>query len=62
MKMKNITITATINGDPVMVVLDADQIDMLPNLIAASDKTGKCRVVRLDPKEYTLSKPSNANS
>lgn len=61
MKLENITITGTINGEPVMVMLDNDQIAMLPSLIAACDKTNKCRVAKLDPKEYTLSKPSFAN-
>ncbi len=58
MKLENITITATIEGDPVMVVLDSDQRKMLPDLIANCDKSGACRVARLDPKEYTLSRPS----
>ena len=62
MKLENITITATIDGEPVMVILDKNQTDMLPDLIAACDQTGKCRVTKLDPNEYTLSKPSFANS
>jgi len=62
MKLENVTITATIDGDPVMVMLDNDQMAMLPNLLAACDKTGKCRVAKLDPKEYTLSNPSFANN
>ena len=62
MKLENVTITATIDGEPVMVILDKDQTAMLPDLIAACDKTGKCRVAKLDPKEYTLSKPSFANT
>jgi len=62
MKLENITITATIEGEPVMVMLDKNQTAMLPDLIAACDKTNKCRVARLDPKEYTLSEPSFANA
>ena len=58
MRLENITITATIDGEPVMVVLDGDQREMLPDLIAACDKSGTCRVAKLDPKEYSLSKPS----
>jgi len=61
MKLENITITGTINGEPVMVMLDNDQIAMLPSLIAERDKTNKCRVAKLDPKEYTLSKVSFVN-
>ena len=57
MKLDNLAITATIDGEPVMVILDKDQIAMLPNLIAACDKTGKCRVIKLDPKEHKLSQP-----
>ena len=60
MKLENVTITATIDGEPVMVILDKNQTDMLPDLIAACDQTGKCRVTKLDPNEYTLSKPSFA--
>ena len=56
MELENITITATIESEPVMVVLDSDQRKMLPDLIAACDKSGACRVARLDPKEYTLSR------
>ena len=52
MKLDNLAITATIDGEPVMVILDKDQIAMLPNLIAACDKTGKCRVTKLDPEKY----------
>ena len=58
MKLENITITATIEGDPVMVVLDSDQRKMLPDLISACDKSGACRVAKLDPKEYKLSRLS----
>jgi len=47
MKLENVTITATIKGEPVMVILDDDQIAL--------------RVAKLDPKVYTLSKPSFAN-
>ena len=62
MKLENITITATIEGEPVMVMLDKNQTAILPDFIAACDKTNTCRVARLDPKEYTLSKPSFANA
>ena len=62
MKLENVTITATINGEPVMVILDNNQAAMMPDLIALCDRTGKCRVAKLDPKEYTLSKPSFANT
>jgi len=62
MKLENLTITATIDGEPVMVILDSDQVAMIPDLIAACDKSGKCRVAKLDPTEYTLSKPSFANT
>ena len=58
MKLENVTITATIDGEPVMVVMDKHQTAMLPNLIAACGKTGTCRVIKLDPEKYTLSKPS----
>ena len=58
MELENITITATIEGDPVMVVLDSDQRKMLPDLIANCDKSGACRVARLNSREYTLSSPS----
>jgi len=61
MKLENIAITATISGEPVMVMLDKNQQQMLPDLIAACDKTNRCRVAELDPKEYTLSKPSFKN-
>ena len=47
--------------EEMMVMLDKNQTAMLSDLIAACDKTNKCRVARLDPKEYTLSKPSFAN-
>lgn len=61
MKLENLTITATIDGEPVMVMLDKDQTAILPDLIAACDQTGRCRVAKLDPNEYTLSKPSFSN-
>ena len=38
MELKNITITATIEGDPVMVVLDSDQRAARPN--CCCDKSG----------------------
>jgi len=56
-KLENISITATINGEPVVVVLTEDQKNLLPDLIASCDPTSKCRVAKLDPKEYSLSKP-----
>tara|TARA_R110000868_G_scaffold397161_1_gene669708 strand:+ start:1802 stop:2005 length:204 start_codon:yes stop_codon:yes gene_type:complete len=61
MKLENATITGTIDGEPVIVILDENQTAMLPDLIAACDKANKCRVAKLDPKECTLSKPSLAN-
>ena len=57
MKLENITVTGTIKGEPVMVIIDAESEGLLVELLASIDPAGKCRLVKLDPAKYELSKP-----
>jgi len=56
MELKNLTITATIDDDPVMVILNKEERGLLTTLIQ-STCGGLIKVAKLDKNQYTLSKP-----
>jgi len=58
MTLENITVTATIDGEPVMVLVMPEGESLLVGFLASVDPTGKCRVVKLDPEKYELGIPS----
>lgn len=56
MKLENLTVTAMVEGQPVMIILNDDQKQLLPQLIMSTALDRKIKVAKLDPTKYFLDK------